>query len=64
MKLILKIVPVIILMKELDFGIEILISVMVFCKEKYKYTLIYGISDKTLTVEKSFRIRNDKVMNL
>ena len=32
MKVISKIVPVIILMKELDFGIEILISVMFFCK--------------------------------
>ena len=33
-------------------------------KEKYEYTLIYGISEKTSTVEKSFRIRNEKIMNL
>ena len=33
-------------------------------KEKYEYTLIYGISDKTSKVEKSLCIRNDNFMNL
>ena len=33
-------------------------------KEKYEYTLIYGISDKTSKVEKSLCIRNDNFLNL